>query len=94
MVIDGTMLAAELRRRRARPRSLADSVADVTRSTWVLGDLRSAPTSLLVLAALSLTEPTGSEGDRDLHVREGGSVEGPGVAGKRDRGAAPTHDPR
>jgi hypothetical protein len=56
VVVDGTMLAAELRRRRARPRSLADSVADVSRSTWVLGDLRNAPTSLLVLAALSLAQ--------------------------------------
>jgi len=59
VVVDGTMLAAELRRRRARPRSLADSVADVSRSTWVLGDLRSTPMSFLVLAALSLTEPPG-----------------------------------
>lgn len=56
VVVDGTMLAAELRRRHARPRSLADSVADVSRSTWVLGDLRTAPTSILVLAALSLTQ--------------------------------------
>jgi hypothetical protein len=56
VVVDGTMLAAELRRRRARPRSLAASIADVSRSTWVLGDLRNAPTSLLVLAALSLTQ--------------------------------------
>jgi len=56
VVVDGTMLAAELRRRHARPRSLAASVADVSRSTWVLGDLRSTPTSLLVLAALSLTD--------------------------------------
>lgn len=32
-------------------------------STWVVGDLRSAPTSLLVLAALSLTNdpPGGSD---------------------------------
>ncbi|MGI9022087.1 MAG: hypothetical protein ACR2HV_02405 [Acidimicrobiales bacterium] len=65
MVVDGTMLAGELRRRRARPRSLADSVADVSRSTWVLGDLRTAPTSSLVLAALSLIErwvPAGGDG--------------------------------
>lgn len=67
MVIDGTMLAAELRRRHARPRSLADSVAAVSRSTWVLGDLRSAPTSWLVLAALSLTDHPrpGRVGDGD-----------------------------
>ncbi|MGI9034256.1 MAG: hypothetical protein ACR2HY_11420, partial [Acidimicrobiales bacterium] len=55
MVVDGTMLASELRRRRGAPRSLAASVDGVTSSTWVLGDLRSAPTDLLVLAALSLT---------------------------------------
>ena len=56
MVVDGAMLAAELRRRRARPRSLAASIADDSRRTWVLGDLREAPISSLVLAALSLTE--------------------------------------
>jgi len=57
MVVDGSMLATELRRRRSAPRSLADSVQGVSRSTWVVGDLRSAPTSLLVLAAMSLTPP-------------------------------------
>jgi hypothetical protein len=30
----------------------------VNRSTYILGDLREAPTSLLVLAALSLTSGT------------------------------------
>ena len=57
MVVDGSMLATELRRRRVGPRSLAESVNGVDRSTWILGDIRSAPTSLLVLAAFSLTEP-------------------------------------
>jgi hypothetical protein len=57
MFVDGSMLANELRRRRVGPRSLAESVDGVDRSTWVLGDLRSAPTDLLVLAAFSLTEP-------------------------------------
>lgn len=67
MVVDGPTLATELRRRRATPRSLAASVAAVNRSTWVLGDLRSAPTSLLVLAALSLTEsPAAERGREDL----------------------------
>ena len=56
MVVDGSMLASELRRRRVGPRSLAESVDGVDRSTWVLGDLRSAPTSLLVLAAISLSD--------------------------------------
>ncbi|MFN2504331.1 MAG: hypothetical protein ABR540_08885 [Acidimicrobiales bacterium] len=55
MVVDGSMLATELRRRRVRPRSMADSVRVVQRSTWIAGDLRAAPTSLLVLAALNLT---------------------------------------
>lgn len=54
MVVDGRMLATELRRRRV-PRSVADGVATVRRSTWIAGDLRAAPTSLLVLAALTLT---------------------------------------
>ncbi len=54
MVVNGPMVASELRRRRVLPRSLADSVQDVHRSTWLLGDLRSAPTDLLVLAALNL----------------------------------------
>lgn len=54
MVVDGSMLATELRRRRARPRSLAQSIDGLDGSTYVAGDLRSAPTSLLVLAAFSL----------------------------------------
>lgn len=62
MFVDGSMLASELRRRRARPRSLAESVDGVHRSTWVVGDLRSAPTSMLVLAAFSLTEPPVTSG--------------------------------
>jgi hypothetical protein len=54
------MLASELRRRRVRPRSVADSVQVVQRQTWIAGDLKAAPTSLLVLAALTLT--TAEEG--------------------------------
>ena len=58
MVVDGSMLATELRRRRVGPRSLAESIDGLDRSTYVAGDLRSAPTSLLVLAVFSLrTEP-------------------------------------
>lgn len=49
------MLAGELRRRRVRPRSMADDLERVRRSTWIAGDLRAAPTSLLVLAALNLS---------------------------------------
>lgn len=55
MVVDGPMLATELRRRRVRPRSVADGVQTVNRETWIAGDLRAAPTALLVLAALTLT---------------------------------------
>jgi len=94
VVVDGTMLAAELRRRRARPRSLADAVADITRPTWVLGDLRTAPMSMVVLAALSLIERptrTTSEGALPGERRSG---EGARVGGNRDRRPAPSHDPR
>jgi len=55
MVVDGPMLATELRRRRVRPRSVADGVQAVNRETWIAGDLRAAPTALLILAALTLT---------------------------------------
>jgi len=55
MQVEAAKLASELRRRRVRPRSMVDALAGVDRSTWVLGELRSAPTSLLVLAALQLT---------------------------------------
>lgn len=55
MRVNGSMLASELRRRRVGPRSMVEELDLVDQSTWVLGDLRSAPTSLLVLAALSLT---------------------------------------
>ncbi|MFN2607789.1 MAG: hypothetical protein ABR511_07815 [Acidimicrobiales bacterium] len=55
MVVDGSMLATELRRRRSASRSLAESVAGVRRCTWLVGDLRTAPTALVILAAMSLT---------------------------------------
>jgi len=55
MQVDAAMLASELRRRRVGPRSMVDALHGVEHSTWVVGDLRSAPTALLVLAALSLT---------------------------------------
>ncbi len=69
MVVNGPMLASELRRRRVNPRSLADSVQGVARSTWLLGDLRSTPTDLLVLAAINLAP------DPDT----GGRAAGPGI---------------
>lgn len=54
MVVNGPMLANELRRRRVRPRSMVAELESVARSTWIAGDLKAAPTSLLVLAALNL----------------------------------------
>jgi hypothetical protein len=59
MVVDGVMLANELRRRRVGPRAMVDAVETVSRSTWVVGDLRTTPTSLLVLAAMSMTSSPG-----------------------------------
>jgi len=53
--VHATVLASELRRRKVGARSVMSALEAVNRSTYVLGDLREAPTSLLVLAALSLT---------------------------------------
>ena len=55
MLVDGSMIATELRRRRHKPRSVADGIETVDRATWIPGDLRAAPTALLVLAAVTLT---------------------------------------
>ena len=55
MQVHATALASELRRRKVGDRSVTSALETVNRSTYVLGDLREAPTSLLVLAALSLT---------------------------------------
>lgn len=62
--VHSAVLATELRRRKVGPRAMVDALATVNESTWVLGELRSAPTSLLVLAAMSLTShtSTGSAG--------------------------------
>ena len=57
MVVDGMDVAAELRRRRVGRPALVAALrngAAPTRFTWLPGDLRAVPTSLLVLAALSL----------------------------------------
>ena len=64
MQVMAATLASELRRRRVGPRSMVDALGAVNASTWVLGDLRSAPTSLLVLAAISLTSESQSESRR------------------------------
>ena len=55
MQVHATLLASELRRRKVGARSVTSALDTVNRSTYILGELREAPTSLLVLAALSLT---------------------------------------
>jgi len=62
MQVNAAILASELRRRRVRPRSMVQALDSVEHSTWVVGDLRSAPTSLLVLAAFSLTSDRSGPG--------------------------------
>lgn len=53
--VHAAVLASELRRRRVGDPSVLSALDSVNRSTYVLGDVREAPTSLLVLAAFSLT---------------------------------------
>ena len=55
MQVHATLLASELRRRKVSARSVTSALDRVNRSTYILGELREAPTSRLVLAALSLT---------------------------------------
>ena len=55
MFVDGPPLATVLRRRRVRPRSVADGVENVQRSTRIAGDIQSVETAILVLAALNLS---------------------------------------
>jgi hypothetical protein len=59
MVVEGWELARELRRRRiGRPDLVrALDAAQSSRRTWMPSDLRTVPTPLLVLAALSLARP-------------------------------------
>ena len=58
MQVHATVLATELRRRKVSARSVTSALETVNGSTYIMGDLREAPTSLLVLAALSLTSRT------------------------------------
>jgi protein-L-isoaspartate O-methyltransferase len=53
--VHATVLASELRRRKVGARSVTSALETVNRSTYVMGELRDAPTSLLMLAALNLT---------------------------------------
>ena len=55
MQVHAAVLASELRRRRVGARSVMSALDTVNRSTYIMGDIRDAPTSLLVLAALNLT---------------------------------------
>ena len=60
MQVHSAVLASELRRRKVDARSVMSALESVNRSTYITGELREVPTSLLVLAALSLT--SGAEG--------------------------------
>ena len=60
MQVHAAVLANELRRRKVGARAVTSALATVDRSTWIMGELRDAPTSILVLAALSLTSGTGT----------------------------------
>ena len=55
MQVHAAALASELRRRKVGARSVMSALDTINRSTYIMGELRDAPTSLLVLAALSLT---------------------------------------
>ena len=61
MQVHAAVLASELRRRRVDARSVMSALETVNRSTYILGDIREAPTSLLVLAALNLTSETAAD---------------------------------
>jgi hypothetical protein len=56
MVVDGHQVAMELKRRRVgRPALVASCDACTTRRTWLPDEPVRVPSSLLVLAAISLT---------------------------------------
>jgi hypothetical protein len=58
MIVEGTALAAELRRRRLGRPGLFSSLTRSSCSAYVPGErLTDAPSELLMLAALSLAEP-------------------------------------
>lgn len=65
MQVQAAVLASELRRRRVGAGSIVSALDGVNGSTYVLGDLRDAPTSLLVLAAMSLTSGAAAGPRRD-----------------------------
>jgi hypothetical protein len=55
MIVESTALACELRRRRVGRAALLEALDRCQRSAWVPGEVATAPTSLLVLAAMSVT---------------------------------------
>ena len=55
VVVDGQLLAAELKRRRIGRSTLADRCDRSGGTTWLPGDPSTVPASVLVLAAMSLT---------------------------------------
>ena len=57
MIVQATTLATELRRRRVGRPALLAALDRADRTTWVPGEVDTAPTSLLVLAAMSLARP-------------------------------------
>ena len=61
MIVVGTELAGELRRRRLGRSELRDCLSRSSASTWVPGaHLNEAPSELLLLAALSLADAVAS----------------------------------
>ncbi|PLS76801.1 MAG: hypothetical protein CYG61_00090 [Actinobacteria bacterium] len=57
MDVHSKAVAEELRRRRLGRPELIASLERSTRSTWLPGELDKVPSSLLVLAAVSLARP-------------------------------------
>lgn len=57
MDVHSKAVAEELRRRRLGRPELITSLEVSNRSTWLPGELEKVPTSLLVLAAVSLARP-------------------------------------
>jgi hypothetical protein len=61
MIVEGTQLASELRRRRLGRPELRSSLSRASGSAWVPGaQIDEAPSELLMLAALSLADAVAS----------------------------------
>jgi hypothetical protein len=55
MIIRSSTLASEMRRRRVGRPALLERLDRSERQAWLPGELREVPTTLLVLAAMNLT---------------------------------------